>query len=98
MLHAKCHDYRAFTPEEENFKSFFLTTYSLGGQLDHVTFTIYLNFRLPFPGRLFKILALLSQTGSEERISENGRRRRTSGELETALSLIIIPLNKLTYE
>ena len=75
-----------------------LTIESLGGHLDHVTFTIYLNFRLPFTGRLFKISALLSQTGSEERNFENGRRRRTPGELETALSLIVIPHNKLTNE
>ena len=43
LLHAKFHDHRSF-------KVF--TIYGRGGHLGHVTWTIYINFRSPFPTRL----------------------------------------------
>ena len=51
MLHAKFQDHRTSgSGEEDLFKVF--TIYGHGGHLGHVTRTIYINFRFPFPRRL----------------------------------------------
>ena len=49
MLHAKFQDHRT-SVLEKIFKGF--TIYGHGGHLGHVTWTIYINFRSPFPRRL----------------------------------------------
>ena len=51
MLHAKFQDHRTSGSGEEDFFKVF-TIYGHGGQLGHVTWTIYINFRLPFQRRL----------------------------------------------
>ena len=51
MLHAKFQDHRPSGSGEEDFLRF-LTIYGHGGHLGHVTWTIYINFRSPFPRRL----------------------------------------------
>ena len=51
MLHAKFQDQRTSGSGEEDFFKVF-TIYGHGGQLGHVTWTIYINFRSPFPRRL----------------------------------------------
>ena len=45
MLHTKFHGNRPAGSGEEDF-------YGHGGHLGHVTWTIYINFRSPFPRRL----------------------------------------------
>ena len=51
MLHAKFQDHRpSGSGADEFFKVF--TIYGHGGHLGHVTWTIYINFRSPFPRRL----------------------------------------------
>ena len=50
MLHAKFPDHRTSGSGEDFFKVF--TIYGRGGHLGHVTWTIYTNFRSPFPRRL----------------------------------------------
>ena len=49
MLHAKFQDHRT-SGFEKIFKVFII--YRHGGHLVHVTKTIYINFRSPFPRRL----------------------------------------------
>ena len=51
MLHAKFQDHRTSGSGEEDFLRFF-SIYGHGGHLGHVTWTIYTNFRSPFPRRL----------------------------------------------
>ena len=51
MLHAKFQDHRTSGSGEEDFFKVF-TIYGHGGHLGHVTWTIYTNFRSPFPRRL----------------------------------------------
>ena len=48
MLHTKFHGNRPAGSGED----FFFTIYGHGGHLGHVTWTIYTNFRSPFPRRL----------------------------------------------
>ena len=48
MLHAKFQDHRTSDSGEEDFLRFF-TIYGHGGHLGHVTWTININFRSPFP-------------------------------------------------
>ena len=50
MLHVKFQDHRTSGSGEDFFKVF--TIYGHGGHLGHVTWTIYINFRSPFPRRL----------------------------------------------
>ena len=51
MLHTKFHENRpAGSGEEDFFKV--CTIYGRGGHLGHVTWTMYINFRSPFPRRL----------------------------------------------
>ena len=50
MLHTKFHENPSIGSGEEDFKVF--TVYGHGGHLGHVTLTIYINFRPPFPMRL----------------------------------------------
>ena len=50
MLHAKFQDHRTSVSGEEEFLKVF-TIYGHGGHLGHVTWTIYINFRSPFPRR-----------------------------------------------
>ena len=50
MLHAKLQDHRTFGSREDFLKVF--TIYWHGGQLGHVTWTTYINFRSPFQRRL----------------------------------------------
>ena len=70
--------------EKKIFKGF--TIYRHGGHLGQVTWTIYVNFRSPFPRRLHIKLALIGQAVSEEKIFENGgrttdRRRTDAGSM-----------------
>ena len=51
MLHAKFQDHRTSDSGEEDFFKVF-AIYGHGGHLGHVTWTIYTNFRSPFPRRL----------------------------------------------
>ena len=51
MLHAKFQDHRTSGSGEEDFFKVF-TIYGHGDHLGHVTWTIYINFRSPFPRRL----------------------------------------------
>ena len=51
MLHAKFQDHRTSGSGEEIFKVF--TIYGRGGHLGHVTWTVYINYRSPFPRRLY---------------------------------------------
>ena len=51
MLHTKFRENRAAGSGEDFFLKGF-TIYGLGGHLGHVTWTIYINFRSPFPMRL----------------------------------------------
>ena len=51
MLHVKFQDHRTSGSGEEDFFMVF-TIYGHGGHLGHVTWTIYINFRFPFPRRL----------------------------------------------
>ena len=50
MLHAKFQDHRTSGSGEEFLKVF--TIYGHGSHPGHVTWTIYINFRSPFPRRL----------------------------------------------
>ena len=51
MLHVKFQDHRTSGSGEEDFLRFF-TIYGHGGHLGQVTWTIYINFRSPFPRKL----------------------------------------------
>ena len=51
MLHDKFQDHRPSGSGGENFFKVF-TIYRHGGHFGHVTWTIYINFRSPFPRRL----------------------------------------------
>ena len=51
MIHAKFQDHRTSGSGEEDFFKVF-TIYGRGGHLGYVTWTIYINFRSPFPRRL----------------------------------------------
>ena len=51
MLHTKFCKNRPAGSREEDFGRVF-TIYGHGGHLGHVTWTIYINFRSPFPRRL----------------------------------------------
>ena len=53
MLHAKFQNHRPSGSGEEDFLKVF-AIYSHGGHLDHVTLSIYTNFRSPFL-RMFHI-------------------------------------------
>ena len=50
MLHAKFQDHRTSGSGEDFLKVF--TIYGHGGNLGHVTWTIYINFGYPFPRKL----------------------------------------------
>ena len=50
MLHTKFRENRSAGSGEEDFLRF--TIYGHGGHLGHVTWTIYINFRSPFPRKL----------------------------------------------
>ena len=54
MQHAKFQDYKTSVSGEEDFLMVF-TIYGHGGHLGHVTGSIYINFRSPFPRRLHSI-------------------------------------------
>ena len=51
MLHAKFQDHRPSGSGEEDFFKVF-TIFEHGGHLGHVTWTICIKFRSPFPRRL----------------------------------------------
>ena len=51
MLYAKFQDHRTSGSGKEDFLKVF-TIYGYGSHLGHVTWTIYINFRSPFPRRL----------------------------------------------
>ena len=51
MLHTKFRENQPAGSGEEDFLRDF-TIYGCGGHLGHVTWTIYINFRSPFPRRL----------------------------------------------
>ena len=67
---------------EKNIYKVF-TIYGHGGRLGHVTWTIYINFRSPFPRRLHIKLALLGQAVSEEKMFEIVNGRTTTGDGRT---------------
>ena len=52
MLHAKFQDHRTSGSSEEDFLRFLPYIYGHGSHLGHVTWTIYIIFRSPFPRRL----------------------------------------------
>ena len=70
MLHTKFHGNRPAGSGMEDFLRSF-TIYGRGGHLGHVTWTIYTNFRSPFPRRPHINLALIGQAISEEKMFEN---------------------------
>ena len=79
MLHAKFQDHRTSGSGEEDFSKVF-TVYGHGGHLGHVTLTIYINFRSPFPRRLHIKFGFVSEEKTFENV--NGRtdgRRTTDG-------------------
>ena len=51
MLQVKFQDHTTSGTGEEDFVKVF-TLYEHGGHLGHVTWTIYINFRSPFPRKL----------------------------------------------
>ena len=52
MLHAKFQDHSTSGSGEEDFLIKVFAICGHGGNLGHVTWTIYINFRSPFPRRL----------------------------------------------
>ena len=66
ILHAKFQDRRTSGSGEDDFKGF--TIYGCVGNLDHVTWTIYMNFLLPFPRRLHMKFGLDWPNGFREDI------------------------------
>ena len=52
MLHAKFQDHRTSGSREEDLFLKVFTIFGHGGHLGNVTWTIYINFRSPFPRRL----------------------------------------------
>ena len=74
MLHAKFQDHRTSGSGEEDFFKVF-TIYGHGGHLGHVTWTIYINFRSPFPRRFHINLAFIGQVVSFENGGQQRRRR-----------------------
>ena len=64
MLHAQFQDRRTSGSVEDDFKGF--TIYGCGGDLDHVTRTIYINFLLTFPRRLHMKFGLDWPSGFRE--------------------------------
>ena len=75
MLHTKFRENRLAGSGEEDFLRFF-AIYGRGGHLGHVTWTIYINFRSPFPRRLH-IKFGFGQAVSEEKMFENVDGRTT---------------------
>ena len=65
--------------EKNIFKVF--TIYGHGGHLGHVTWTIYINIRSPFPRRLHVKFGLIGQAVSEEKtfVIVDGRRTSDHG-------------------
>ena len=51
MIHAKFQDHMTSGSGEEDFFKVF-TIYGYGGHLGHATWSIYMDFRSPFPRRL----------------------------------------------
>ena len=67
MLHAKFQDHRTLGSGEEYLLSFF-TLFGRGGHFGNVNWTIYINFRSPFPGMLHKKFDYKWQSGFIENI------------------------------
>ena len=65
MLHTKFQDHRTSDSEEEDFLNVF-TIYGRGGHLGHVTWSIYINFRSPFPRRLYMKFDFVWPSGFRE--------------------------------
>ena len=78
MQHAKFQDHRTSSFKEEDFLRFlpYMGILVIYGHLGHVTWTIYTNFRSPFPRRLHIKFGLVCQVVSEEKTFENGGQRR----------------------
>ena len=74
-LHTKFRGIRSTGSGEEDFLKVF-TIYGHGGHLGHVTWTIYTIFGSPYLRRLHIKMALIGQEVSEEKMFENGERRR----------------------
>ena len=75
MLREKFQDYQNLVLEK--ILCYIFIIYRRGCHLGHVTWTIYINFRVLFPRRLhmkFGLIGLIGQAISE--IFENGGRRR----------------------
>ena len=83
MLHTKFLENRPAGSGEEDFRRVF-TIYGRGGHLGHVTWTIYINFRSPFPRRPHIKFGAFS----EEMMFENVNRRRTT--MTDAISMGIL--------
>ena len=64
MIHVKFQDHRTSGSGEEFLNVF--TIYGHGGHLDHVSWTIYINFRCPFPRRLHIKFGFDWQSGFRE--------------------------------
>ena len=65
MLRARFQDHRTSGSGEDPLRV--LPLYGRGGNLGHATLTIYLNFRSPFPERLYMKLALIGQAVQRRR-------------------------------
>ena len=76
MLHTKFGENQPAGSGEEDFLRVF-TIYGHGGHLGHVTWTIYINFRSPFPRRLHIKFGFDLPSGSEEMFENVDGRRRT---------------------
>ena len=80
---------RLLVLEKKIFLKFF-TIYGHGGDLGHVTWTIYINFRSPSQGGCTYNLALIGQGVSEQKTFENVDGRTTDAGPWVS--------DKLTYE
>ena len=69
MLRARFQDHRTSGSGEDPLRV--LPLYGRGDNLGHATMTIYLNFRSPFPERIYMKLALIGQAVSEKKMFEN---------------------------
>ena len=65
MLHVKFQDHRTSGCGEEDFSKV-CTIYGHGGHLGHVTWTIYIYFRSPFPKSLHMKFGIDLQSGFRE--------------------------------
>ena len=77
MLHTKFCENRPAGSGGEDFSRVY-TIYGRGGNLGHVTWTIYINFRFPFPRRLNIKFGFDWPSGFRREDFENVNRRTTT--------------------